>query len=390
MALIQSETPRAEGKIPSGVDTDNSHHTPSFVDAIVERAIEANKAYETAATANSENVVPAELESKMNKHKMKDIFRKEALNIKFPQFFIKIDAGGWFDDEFQLIDRNSLLKEFKLSNLDSTVNFDDVDAEIYRIDLEQIGDAEYAPKPFKIDQKRKELLKGYILSQPQEKQIDSVTARLFELIGNLYPIDDADVKKYIRRIVEAMSPDQIRDCLERDVAYKTKIRKKIEELRDTHAHREFMNLLELDKIIIQGQFSLPEFIAPSANAPALPKNLYVKEGAIGDFEGRVIAAIANLDNVEWWHRNISRKGFCINGYLNHYPDFIIKTTNNRIIVVETKGDDRDNNDSKLKLKLGKLWQNKIPEGFKYLMVFDNKPIEDAETFAAALKKIGQL
>ena len=51
-----------------------------------------------------------------------------------------------------------------------------------------------------------------------------------------------------------------------------------------------------------------------------------KEGSIGEFEARVIAAIANLDNVEWWHRNISRKGFRINGYLNHYPDFIIKTT----------------------------------------------------------------
>lgn len=289
-----------------------------------------------------------------------------------------------------MLERDSLLKEFKLSNLDSTVNFDDVDTEMYRIDLEKIGDTEYAPKPFKIDQKRKELLKSYILSQPQEKQIDSVTARLFELIGNLYPIDDADVKKYIRRIVEAMTPDQIRDCLERDVAYKTKIRKKIEELRDNHAQREFMNLLELDKIVIKEQFSLPDYIAPSANAPALPKSLYVKEGSIGDFEGRVMTAIANLDNVEWWHRNISRKGFRINGYLNHYPDFIIKTTNQRIILVETKGDDRDNNDSRSKLKLGKLWQNKIPEGFKYLMVFDNKKIEDAETFADALKKIGQL
>jgi type III restriction enzyme len=32
-------------------------------------------------------------------------------------------------------------------------------------------------------------------------------------------------------------------------------------------------------------------------------------------------------------------------YLNHHPDFIVKT----------KGNDRDNTDSELKLKLGKLW-----------------------------------
>lgn len=361
-----------------------------LVQAITTLAAEQNQVYEAAAKANGTNTIPSELGSKMNKHKMNSIFRDKALAIKFPQFFIEIEEGGWFDEKFQRLERDSLLKEFKLSNLDATVSFDDVDSEMYRVDLEEIGKNEYAPKPFKIDQKHKKAINGYILAQPREKQIINVTARLFDLIGNLYPIDDADVKKYIGRIVEAMTPDQIRDCLERDAAYKTKIKKKIEELRDVHALKEFMNLLEIDKIVMQSHFSLPEHIAPSSNAPAMPKSLYSKEGSIGEFEQRVMTGIANLDNVEWWHRNISRKGFHINGYLNHYPDFIIKTKLGRIVVVETKGDDRDNNDSRLKLKLGKLWQNKVPEGFKYLMVFDTKPIEDAETFADALKKIGQL
>lgn len=40
------------------------------------------------------------------------------------------------------------------------------------------------------------------------------------------------------------------------------------------------------------------------------------------------------------------------GFLNHYPDFIMKTRAGRIIALETNGDDRDNTDSEVKLKLG--------------------------------------
>lgn len=99
----------------------------------------------------------------------------------------------------------------------------------------------------------------------------------------------------------------------------------------------------------------------------------------------------NLDNIVWWHRNLSRgKGFRINGFLNHYPDFIVKTKAGKVVVIETKGDDRDNSDSELKLKLGKLWEAKAGTEFKYMMVFDNNPINGAERLADALKKLGQL
>ncbi|MFZ4504718.1 MAG: hypothetical protein ACOYM1_12295, partial [Methylovulum sp.] len=71
------------------------------------------------------------------------------------------------------------------------------------------------------------------------------------------------------------------------------------------------------------------------------------------------------------------------------PDFIVKTLD-RIVVIETKGDDRDNSDSELKLKLGKLWEAKAGPEFKYMMVFDNNTIDGAERLTDALKKLGQL
>lgn len=56
------------------------------------------------------------------------------------------------------------------------------------------------------------------------------------------------------------------------------------------------------------------------------------------FEYRVISQIANLDNVKYWHRNLERgKGFYINGFINHYPDFIIKMKSGKILLIEVKG-----------------------------------------------------
>ena len=68
----------------------------------------------------------------------------------------------------------------------------------------------------------------------------------------------------------------------------------------------------------------------------------------------------------------------------------MKTKAGKIIALETKGDDRDNGDSELKLKLGKLWEAKAGRDYRYMMVFDNNPIEGAERLSEALKKIGQL
>jgi type III restriction enzyme len=364
----------------------------SVVEVLKAQAIEQNRAFEAKAESVGAQSTPTELEDKMNKHKLNEIFRNDALVLRLPQFFMRVQTGGWFEEEdaLQLFERDELLRDFKLSQADGNISFEDVSTEIYRVDLEQLGDHNYAPKPFKVDAAARARFNGIILSGSRESQVRNVTARLTQLIGNLYPITDPEVKKYVERIVEAMSPEQIRDCLERDVAYVRKIKQKISSLSNSHAIKQFNDMLDVDKIVVQPHFGLPEVITPSANAPALPKSLYTTEASLGSFEGRIINDIANLENLQWWHRNLSKgKGFRINGFLNHYPDFILRTKSGKTIVLETKGDDRDNTDSELKLKLGKLWESKAGAAFKYMMVFDNNPIEGAERLADALKKLGQ-
>jgi type III restriction enzyme len=375
-----------------GTNTYKVSPTSSFVDQIKEQAKAENEAFEAKANTAEEGVTQ-ELEDKMNRHRLKDLFREEAAGLALPQFFIKVQNGGFFDADqpFQPFEREELLKDFRLSQGDGTISFDDVETTVYRVDLEQLGSENYAPKAFKLAVHERTRFTAYLLSLPQESQIANLVSRLTDLIGNMYPITDREVKEYVRRIVSSLNPEQIRDCIERDVAYVRKIKQKISKLADAHALKAFTDMLDVDRIVIQPGFKLPESITPSANASAIPKSLYVTEAAMGDFERRLINDIANLDSVQWWHRNLSRgKGFRINGFLNHYPDFIVKTKSGKIIALETKGDDRDNTDSELKLKLGKLWESKVGRDYRYMMVFDNNPIEGSERLSDALAKIRQL
>ena len=99
------------------------------------------------------------------------------------------------------------------------------------------------------------------------------------------------------------------------------------------------------------------------------------------FEAELRDVLASTDSVEWWHRVISRRGFRLNAFTNHYPDFIVKMKSGKILLVESKGDDRDNGDSKSKLKLGKAWASSAGSAYHYFMVFDENPIEGAYTIA---------
>jgi type III restriction enzyme len=365
----------------------------AFVEEVKAQAIVENQDFEAKAESSTNIDVPSDLEEKMNKHKLKEIFRNDALALKLPQFHLRMQTGGWFDDEniLQIFERNELLRDFKLSHADSNINFEDVEAEMYRVDLEKVGDQDYTPKPFKMDSASRKRFNSVALAGSRDNQVRNVTARITQLIGNMYPITDPEIKQYVTKIVNGMEAEQLQDCLERDVSYMSKIKQKIKTLADAHSYKAFNDLLDVDRIVVLPSFILSEIITPPANAPSLPKSLYATEASMGIFEGRVINDIANLESVEWWHRNLSRgKGFRINGFINHYPDFILKMKSGRIVVLETKGDDRDNTDSEMKLKLGKLWESRCGGNFKYIMAFENNPIEGAERLSDALRKIGQL
>ena len=117
-------------------------------------------------------------------------------------------------------------------------------------------------------------------------------------------------------------------------------------------------------------------ISPGITSKDIEKSLYEKEADTNGFEEKEINEIANLSNILFWTRNIERKGFRINVFVSHYPDFIIQTKSCKIIILETKGGDRDNSDSEAKLRLGNAWVQKAGSSYKYFMVFDKTQLTE--------------
>lgn len=373
------------------------------VESIKTQAMREAQEFEAQAIKTDGDSCPEELKADMNEHKMKPMFKTSAQAIELPQFFLRLPSeGGFFEasEAWHKLAKENLLTDFVLANLDATVNFSAIDADVYSVDAEDIGNGESAPAFKVVKRAEKEKLNHIIKSQPLSGQVTSIVGRLFSLLGKntFYPIEDNDIKKYLTRIVEVMSSEQRADCLERDYAYVKAIKDKIQGLANGFADKEFNNWLTTQKVSLQPSFSLPTTITPSENAPAIIKSLYVTERGMNGLESSVIGKVAQLENVVWWHCNLERsKGFCINGFINHYPDFVVLTSSKNIVIIETKGDDRDNSNSKEKLKLGKTWESQANQisyetGYRYhyMMVFESKPIDGALVVADALKLVRNL
>ena len=122
------------------------------------------------------------------------------------------------------------------------------------------------------------------------------------------------------------------------------------------------------------------------------KSLYQAEEDMNRLEQDLVMELTALPNVRWWHRNMSRSGFCINGYINHYPDIMVMTNSGKIILVETKGDHLKNDDSRDKIALGNAWRNAAGNQYRYYMVFreeDKLPVGavSMSTFIDIIKKL---
>lgn len=360
--------------------------TKTIISSITEKATIQGQEFEK----NIENFEVDEnttlLQEVMNKTPQKSSivseFKSMASQISLPQFFIKVEdevSDGILFDELksdeELLHKGKLLDGFNLLTCDTQINFDEISAELYKVDFDE---SKGTSSMSKITQKAKSFLVDSILSKPQESQIRQVSSLIVSKLGDMAPISDLDLKKYVARIFDGFSPEQIRDVVNNEYIYIQKIKNKISNLTNNYAQNKFKTLIDSNQIFVKPNFTFSESFTPLNTSTPIAKSLYTIEDSMNSFEQKMIMELASLDNVFFWHRNLNKgKGFYINGFsTNHYPDFIIYTQKGNLVLIETKGDDRVNDDSLMKNKLGKLWAEKSGSNFKYFMVFQTKEVED--------------
>ena len=367
-----------------------------MVSEIEKTAIEQHEAFEQIVSnmeATNTTALPNEIQKLVKSFSIKDIFKEQAEQINLPQFYLKVPANDLFgkrEEEWPL-EKENLLEGFALSKADTNIAFDNITADLYKVDLDETK-KEHTPTFVRLDGFVKESVIAYILDPARiDSRVKIFTKRIMDIIGNMYPIADKEIEKYVSRILEDFKDEQFSDFANNEYTYTDKIKAKIKTLSEIFAEKKFKDFLDTDKVFIKPSFKLPLTISPSDTAKDITKSLYEKEGNMNNLEERVINEIGNMPNIAFWTRNIERKGFRINGFINHYPDFIIQTKSGKTIILETKGDHLDGSDSERKVTLGNMWSNKAGSSqFKYFMVYEYKGVEGAyklEEFFKIIKDI---
>ena len=364
--------------------TEDEIETTDVIAEIETMADEQNKELEKQIEEQGKQPVDEnifqEMGDKVKRYRVKESNKEWIDKIDFPQFFLKVTASDIFGTDEELLNRESLLKDFKLSEEDTKIEFDKISSDLYKIDLTETVKDNYTPDWVKIeDNMVKDPIAEYILAKPKDAQISDVTHQIMQIIGNLYPIPDQEIKKYVGRILNGMNAEQMHDILVRKWSYTDKIRDKIRMLSDSYAEKRFMELIKSKKISTKDNWKLKKEIVPGNTGSSIGNSLYEKEGVMNNFEEKVIMEIGTSSNITFWHRNLDKgKGFYINGYkANHYPDFILQTKSGKTILVETKGDHLDGSDSEGKCRLGNEWEKQAGHNFAYFMIFDKKEIDGA-------------
>ena len=353
-------------------------------------ARQENESYnQQVAQQTDNNDIPNDIKGMINTYPIKDIFADKSKKLALPQFVKKINANLIFADEYVPLDKTMLAEGFDLDKCDHNIDFTRTESEAVRVDLEKSSGEEYAVTRRNLNANQLAYIKQHFATlSPESKQ-----KQLAEMLAKNIRFDEISepqVARYIKKAIEGLDSEQLEDLYTNDWQTRNTIRQNIESLLFAHQEEKFKEWLDTGQIKCQPAYRLSERITVKIKSIGLAKGLYTEEESINGFEYEVINAVANLDNVLFWHRNPSRTGFCINGYMNHYPDFIVWLDNGITVLLETKGDDRDNSDSRAKVELGRTWANKAGEQYRYFMVFEKQQMDGAVTIKGLLQRLRAL
>ena len=342
----------------------------SSVVKMVQEATQQAESYTEAVSSPDDGFMGGELGDMLKQNAMQPYLVEEVSSLRIPQFFLR-SVPDLFGGEFELLEPENLSEGFSLAGQDAQVHFELATGDMYRVDVEEKGEA--VPKYKRADSELSEYIRNRLAQLPPEKKIQSCTNMLCAQINRNNRYAAAEINDYVRRIVAGMTADELAAMETAIPTYAAKIQEKIKGLEKAYREDQFLRWLDTGKIVCRESYTLRPVITPADTTDAIPKSLYEAEkNDMNSGEHELIDAVVALGNVKWWHRIIERNDFRLNGYINHYPDFMVMTNSGKLVLIEYKGDDRDNSDSERKLKLGRKWQAQCGQNYRYFMVFKNR------------------
>lgn len=362
---------------------------PEEIVNLQQQASKLSEEYEKQVEENSNNDDPLAGIMPMEKYYNINVeYQEVAAVMKLPIFYTKIGASIFSDEEWEPLEKTMLSQGFNLASKDTTVDFTVIRPQGITIDVEASGDS-YIPIR-KSNQKAIDLIRSQYVDKSASSKKSNLATQIAHMI-DIKSISEPDIKNYVARVIESRDEDEINSLIDNIYNTRDAIQKKIETLLKEHQAKCFNQWLDVSRITVLPHYTFVDKVALTGkDMIGIGKGLYVKEESVNDFEYNVILAIAENDNVLFWHRNPAKTGFCLNGFINHYPDFIVRMKSGKTIVIETKGDHLVNDDSLNKIKIGRKWADMAGKDYHYFMVFENKEVEGAITVKQLMQYLNEL
>ena len=352
----------------------NDIGTLKNTDSMLATAAEMEQAYNEIMQNHADDPtmdnLPWEIQENMNSFPVHPQYKKDIENLKIPQFFLKIEQSLFSDSKYVLLEKEHLAEDFTLKGKAYDIDFSTADDELREIDVRENEGG--LPKVFKMNSSDQRYFKEWFNSLAPESRIRECKRMILKYLNKLDVIDSGEISSYVDRIVNDMDKSQLAALEKAPLGFAAKIRTKIESLLNAHYRETFHAWWETERIVCLNSYVMPMVIHPANYTDVYARSLYTAEDDdINKLEQKLIMELTSLPNVRWWHRNISRQGFAINGYIKHYPDIMIMTESGKIILAETKGEHLKNNNSREKIALGQVWRTAAGKNYRYYMVFEN-------------------
>ena len=377
-----SDVPDTPVLKPEVEDVQSTEAIDETITAIVSDAVSQGTAYEEQVNNTADDLHDFGVPNVKTQH-IQPQFAAEAAELKVPQFMLQDDAGLFGgSDALVRLSESDLMEGFTLSAKAADIDFNPGLTGAMKIDISESGDV--TPKCKSLSKADLNFLTAQLAGKSgaeRLKHLVDMAATQLDLRTDF--CDKAEIADYVRR-VSAQLPPAIQDQLSVELlpSFVQCVRDKIDALAREHKRAAFRDRMNANTILCEPYYELPSAIQPPNAITYIEKSLYT--GEYDDMNGdelKVVQEMAAKDNVRWWHRIKDRKGFCINGFINHYPDFMVMTDKGNLVMVEVKGPHLDGSDSQAKAELGRIWADNAGLKYKYFMVF----LKDGDAVQGALK-----
>lgn len=365
------------------------------VASMIEQAAQQGADYEQEAEEAAqmgEGFVPSDLEDAVDTSFVNPEFADEIETLRLPQFVIQEPGSALFPtahEGYNELKHEALAGDFDLATKDIDIDLSTADEQMYKIDVRKDSEV---PKAFRMSSTDQKFMREHFSKLSIEGQKRNTAEAIYQRIKPINSITDSDLRAYIVRTVEAFGTEQLLTYQEHPHVVASKVKQKIDGLLEAHKVKRFYEDIETRRVDVQQLYAFPKAIQPIHASSLIGGSLYGAEDKMNGFELELAGRFSGMDNVRWWHRVIERKGFCLNGPFNHYPDFVVMTASGTIVVVETKGEHLKNDDSNRKIRLGRAWANMSGNGYRYYMVFEDgvTPPDGAVTLSELVRILEKL